>query len=52
MNKVLIVAEHDGERLNQNTAKCVTCALAIPEAEVTITTAPRALDVFPDRSQA
>ena len=36
MNKVLIVAEHDGERLNQNTAKCVTCALAIPEAEVTI----------------
>jgi electron transfer flavoprotein alpha subunit len=36
MNKVLIVAEHDGERLNQSTAKCVTCALAIPEAEVTI----------------
>jgi electron transfer flavoprotein alpha subunit len=36
MNKVLIVAEHDGERLNQSTAKCVTCALAIPDAEVTV----------------
>jgi electron transfer flavoprotein alpha subunit len=36
MNKILIVAEHDGERLNQSTAKCVTCALGIPDAEVTV----------------
>jgi len=36
MNKVLIIAEHDGERLNPSTAKCVTCALSIPDAEVTI----------------
>jgi electron transfer flavoprotein alpha subunit len=26
MSKVLIVAEHDGNRLNQSTARCVTCA--------------------------
>jgi electron transfer flavoprotein alpha subunit len=36
MNRILIIAEHDGVRLNPSTAKCVTCALAIPEAEVTI----------------
>ncbi len=34
--KVLIVAEHDGARLNPSTAKCVTCALAIADAEITI----------------
>jgi electron transfer flavoprotein alpha subunit len=36
MNKILIVAEHDGAKLNPATAKCVTCARAIPEAEVTV----------------
>jgi len=36
MNKILIVAEHDGARLNQATAKCVTCARGIPEGEITI----------------
>ena len=36
MNKILIVAEHDGTRLNPATAKCVTCARAIPGAEVDV----------------
>lgn len=36
MNKVLVVAEHDGAKLNASTAKCVTCARAIPGAEVTV----------------
>ena len=36
MSKVLIVAEHDGAHLNPSTAKCVTCAHAIPGAEITI----------------
>ncbi len=35
-HRILIVAEHDGARLNPSTAKCVTCAAAIPEAEITI----------------
>ena len=34
--RILIVAEHDGARLNPSTAKCVTCARAIPGAEITI----------------
>ena len=36
MSKVLIVAEHDGKTLNPSTAKCVTCAHAIPGAEITV----------------
>lgn len=36
MAKILIVAEHDGAKLNQSTAKCVTCAKGIPDAEITI----------------
>ena len=36
MNRVLIVAEHADGRLNAAVAKCVTCARAIPEAEVTV----------------
>jgi electron transfer flavoprotein alpha subunit len=36
MHKVLIVGEHDGTSLNPATAKCVTCARGIPEAEITI----------------
>jgi electron transfer flavoprotein alpha subunit len=35
-NRILIVAEHDGAHLNQSTAKCVTCASAIPDAEITV----------------
>ena len=29
MSKTLIIAEHDGQNLNQSTAKCATCASAI-----------------------
>ena len=35
-HRILIVAEHDGARLNPSTAKCVTCAAAIPDAQITI----------------
>lgn len=34
--KVLIVAEHDGAKLNPATAKCVTCARGIAGAEITV----------------
>jgi electron transfer flavoprotein alpha subunit len=33
---VLIVAEHDGTKLNPSTARCVTCARSIPGAEITV----------------
>jgi electron transfer flavoprotein alpha subunit len=36
MQKVLIVGEHDGKTLNPATAKCVTCAKGIADAEITI----------------
>ena len=36
MSKILIVAEHDGTRLNPSTAKCVSCARQIPGAEISI----------------
>lgn len=36
MSNVLIVAEHDGARLNQSTAKCVACAAELPDAEIHI----------------
>jgi electron transfer flavoprotein alpha subunit len=36
MARILVVAEHDGGRLNPSTAKCVTCARSIPDAEITI----------------
>jgi electron transfer flavoprotein alpha subunit len=36
MTKILIVAEHDGSKLNPSTAKCVTCAHTIAGAEITI----------------
>jgi electron transfer flavoprotein alpha subunit len=35
-HRILIVGEHDGARLNPSTAKCVTCAAGIPDAEITI----------------
>ncbi|HEV2285038.1 MAG TPA: FAD-binding protein [Steroidobacteraceae bacterium] len=34
--KILIVAEHDGTRLNVSTAKCVSCARAVAGAEITV----------------
>jgi electron transfer flavoprotein alpha subunit len=36
MSKVLIVAEHDGTKLNPSTAKAITCASFLPGAEVTV----------------
>jgi len=36
MSTILIVAEHDGTHLNLSTAKCVTCAAGIPDAEITV----------------
>jgi electron transfer flavoprotein alpha subunit len=36
MHKILIVGEHDGKTLNPATAKCVTCASGIPEAQITV----------------
>jgi len=35
-SRVLIIAEHDGTRLNASTAKCVTCARGMAGAEITI----------------
>jgi electron transfer flavoprotein alpha subunit len=50
MSKVLIIAEHDGKTLNPATAKCVTCANLIPDAEITI--AVFAADASPVAAQA
>ena len=34
MTRVLLIAEHDGTSINQSTAKCVACAMEMPDAEV------------------
>jgi electron transfer flavoprotein alpha subunit len=34
--RILIVAEHDGKKLNQSTAKCVSCARALADADITL----------------
>jgi electron transfer flavoprotein alpha subunit len=36
MSRILLVAEHDGRRLNLATAKCVSCVAALPDAHVTV----------------
>ncbi|NBX44734.1 MAG: electron transfer flavoprotein subunit alpha/FixB family protein [Gammaproteobacteria bacterium] len=36
MNKVLIIAEHDGSRLNPATNKCVRCAHDLGESDITV----------------
>jgi electron transfer flavoprotein alpha subunit len=36
MHKILIVGEHDGKSLNPATAKCVSCAITVPDAEIAI----------------
>jgi electron transfer flavoprotein alpha subunit len=36
MFRILIVAEHDGSRLNTSTAKCVSCARSIGGAEIVV----------------
>jgi electron transfer flavoprotein alpha subunit len=35
-SKILILAEHDGTKLNPSTAKCVSCARTLSGAEITI----------------
>jgi electron transfer flavoprotein alpha subunit len=50
VSKILIIAEHDGAKLNVSTAKCVTCAAAIPDGEITI--AVCANDAAPVAAQA
>jgi electron transfer flavoprotein alpha subunit len=35
-SKILIVAEHDGAKLNPSTARCVSCARTLAGAEITI----------------
>jgi electron transfer flavoprotein alpha subunit len=34
--KILVVAEHDDKKLNPSTAKCVSCARALADAEITV----------------
>jgi electron transfer flavoprotein alpha subunit len=36
MSRILIVAEHDGAKLNPSTSKCVTCAAKIPGAAIDV----------------
>ena len=36
MSKILIIGEHEAGKLNPAVAKCVTCAAAIPGAEITV----------------
>ncbi len=36
MNRVLVVAEHANGKLNASVAKCVSCAAAIPDADITV----------------
>ena len=36
MSKILIVAEHDGGKLNASTAKSVTCAARIAGATIDV----------------
>ena len=36
MSRILIIAEHDGAHLDPGTAKCVTCAAALPGAQISI----------------
>ena len=36
MSKILVIAEHDGAKLNPSTAKCVTCAGKVPGATVDV----------------
>jgi electron transfer flavoprotein alpha subunit len=48
--RILVVAEHDGTRLNASTAKCVSCARTLGGAEITI--AVCAADPGPVAAQA
>jgi electron transfer flavoprotein alpha subunit len=48
--KILIIAEHDGTKLNPSTARCVTCARALSGAEITV--AVLAAEVGPVAAEA
>jgi electron transfer flavoprotein alpha subunit len=52
MNRVLIIAEHDGQQLNPATAKCVTCALGIDAAEVSIVVLGHQIDAVSAQAAA
>ena len=36
MNKILIIAEHNGIEINSSTSKCVSCAANIPNSQIDI----------------
>jgi electron transfer flavoprotein alpha subunit len=36
MSQLLIIAEHDGTQLSQNTAKCVSCAVLMEPAQIVV----------------
>jgi electron transfer flavoprotein alpha subunit len=36
MNRILVVAEHADGKLNASTAKCMSCAAAIPDADISV----------------
>jgi electron transfer flavoprotein alpha subunit len=36
MNKILIIAEHNGIEINSSTSKCVSCAANIPDSQIDI----------------
>ena len=36
MSKILVIAEHDGAKLNPSTPKCVSCAAKIPGASIDV----------------
>ncbi len=50
MAGILVVAEHDGVTLAPSTARCITCARAIPDAPITV--AVCAADAGPVAAQA
>ena len=49
-SRILIIAEHDGKQLNQSTAKCVSCARALADADITVVVL--AVDAAPVAAQA
>ena len=36
MSRILIIGEHNGHHLNQSTARCITCAIAIDPASIEV----------------
>jgi electron transfer flavoprotein alpha subunit len=52
MNRILVVAEHDGRQLNPATAKCVSCARGFGEVEITIAILGHTVDSIADQAAA